>query len=296
MKFSSFQFRRQPHLLLTALLILDFGLHRSRAQDAAAAPDPDRVVVTSQLDEDRNQIVPSLGATEYRIGDHQISEQSQGANASFNQVVLRAPGVVQDSFGQLHVRGEHANLQYRINDVLLPEGISGFGQELDTRFIQSLSLITGSLPAQYGFRTAGIIDIQTKNGSEKIDNEVTMYGGSFNTLKPSLQLGGGSGKWNYYFTGSYFQSDLGIENPTSSYQAIHDHTNQYKLFGYASYLIDSTSRLSLFLSATGSQFQIPNTPGVPPAFGLTGVPTFDSSKLNETQNEKNEYAILAYQK
>ena len=279
----------------TALLLGPLALDL-QGQDQVADPGGDRVVVTAKLDDDRNQIVPSLGATEYRIGDNQIGEQSQGANASFNQVVLRAPGVVQDSFGQLHVRGEHANLQYRINDVLLPEGISGFGQELDTRFIQSLSLITGSLPAQYGFRTAGIIDLQTKNGTEKVDNEVSMYGGSFGTIKPSMQLGGGGGKWNFYFTGSYFQSELGIENPTPSASAIHDHTEQYKLFGYGSYLIDSTSRISLFVSATNSQFQIPNTPGLEPVFGLTGVPTFDSSKLNETQSEKNAYAILAYQK
>ena len=265
-------------------------------QVPVAEAEVDRVVVTAKLDGDRNQIVPSLGATEYRIGDNQIGEQSQGANASFNQVVLRAPGVVQDSFGQLHVRGEHANLQYRINDVLLPEGISGFGQELDTRFIRSLSLITGSLPAQYGFRTAGIIDIQTKNGTEKIDNELSTYGGSFGTIKPSLQLGGGGGKWNFYFTGSYFQSELGIENPTPSSRAIHDHTEQSKLFGYGSYLINSTSRISLFVSASNSQFQIPNTPGLEPVFGLTGVPTFDSSKLNEMQSEKNAYAIVAYQK
>ncbi len=294
MKFIPFHLPRLLPPILAATLLT--RLNVSLAQDQEPAAEPDRVVVSSQLDEDRNQLVPSLGATEYRIGDHQIGDESQGANASFNQVVLRAPGVVQDSFGQLHVRGEHANLQYRINDVLLPEGISGFGQELDTRFIQSLSLITGSLPAQYGFRTAGIIDITTKNGTEKIDNELSLYGGSFNTFKPSLQLGGGGGKWNYYFTGSYFQSDLGIENPTSSRSAIHDHTEQLRLFGYASYLIDATSRLSFFLSASGSRFQIPNTPGLTPVFELNGVPTFDSSRLNETQTEKNAYAIVAYQK
>ena len=75
--------------------------------------------------------------------------------------------MVQDSAanGDLHVRGEHANLQYRINDVLLPEGITGFGLELDPRFVDSMQLITGSLPAQYGFRTAGVVDIQTKSGA-----------------------------------------------------------------------------------------------------------------------------------
>ena len=110
---------------------------------ATAAPDntglldggeSDAVVVVSSLDEKRNDIVPNLGATSYGITQTQIADQSQGADAPFNQTLLRVPGFAQDSYGQLHVRGEHANLQYRINDVLLPEGIAGFGQELDTRF------------------------------------------------------------------------------------------------------------------------------------------------------------------
>src|SRR5215471_10127881 len=77
----------------------------------------------------------------------------------------RPPGVVQNSFGQLHVRNDHANLQFRINGVELPEGINVFGQSLQTRLANSVALITGSLPAQYGLRTAGVIDITTKTGT-----------------------------------------------------------------------------------------------------------------------------------
>ena len=125
------------------------------------------ITVVGQLNQVRSQIVPNLGATAYTIDQKQIEAASQGGNAPFNQVILRAPGVAQDNAasGDLHVRGEHANLQYRINDVVLPEGITGFGLELDPRFVDSMQLITGSLPAQYGFRTAGIVDIQTKNGA-----------------------------------------------------------------------------------------------------------------------------------
>ena len=71
--------------------------------------------------------------------------------------------MVQDSFGQVHVRGEHNNLTYRVNGILLPEGLNGFGQELDTRLIQSVTLIDGTLPAEFGFRTAGIVDVTTKS-------------------------------------------------------------------------------------------------------------------------------------
>src|SRR5437762_4786722 len=127
----------------------------------------ENVVVTSEeLDISREQIVPNLGATRYTVGPDRLDSQAQGENAPFNQTILRFPAVTQDSFGQLHVRGEHANLQYRIDDVLLPESIPGFGQELETRFADSVSLITGALPAQFGFRTTGVIDIHTKNGAE----------------------------------------------------------------------------------------------------------------------------------
>ena len=58
----------------------------------------------------------------------------QGENAPLNQVLLQAPGTAQDSFGQIHLRGEHANVQYRLNGVELPEGLSVFGQALTERF------------------------------------------------------------------------------------------------------------------------------------------------------------------
>ena len=132
------------------------------------------VNVTSQeLDISREAIVPNLGATRYTIGPDRLDSQAQGENAPFNETVLRFPGVARDSFGQLHVRGEHANLQYRIDDVLLPESIPGFGPELATRFADNISLMTGALPAQFGFRETGVIDIHTKNGTAFIGDEAS---------------------------------------------------------------------------------------------------------------------------
>jgi outer membrane receptor protein involved in Fe transport len=262
------------------------------------------VTVVGKLDQARNQILPDLGATAYSINKDQIAALSQGGNAPMNQVILRAPGVVEDSAanGDLHVRGEHANLQYRINDVLLPEGITGFGLELDPRFVDSMQLITGSLPAQYGFRTAGVVDIQTKSGAFENGGEVGVYGGSYDTVRPSFEYGGAQGKWDYFVDGSYDHNDLGIENPTPSHDAIHDQTDQYKTFIYASRILSDTSRISLMGSASYSNFQVPNTPGLPPgtAPGPSNsqwVPgTFDSATLNENQNEQNYYGVIAYQK
>jgi outer membrane receptor protein involved in Fe transport len=267
------------------------------------------ITVVGKLDKARDQIIPDLGATAHVFSQEQIETLSQGANAPFNQVILRAPGVAQDSAanGDLHVRGEHGNLQYRINDVLLPEGITGFGLELDPRFVESMRLITGSLPAAYGFRTAGVVDIQTKNGAFENGGAGELYGGSYDTIRPSFEYGGSQEKWNYFMNGSYNHNDLGIENPTPSHNAIHDTTDQGKAFVYASRILSDTSRISLMGSASYSDFQVPNTAGLPvgtspdgsTAWNIpgTGVPAnFDSANLNENQNEQNYYGVATWQK
>jgi len=137
------------------------------------------IVVTAQhLDEGRASIQTATGASTYTFNSTAIEAIPGGDNVHLNQVILRAPEVAQDSFGQFHIRGEHNGLQYRLNGIILPEGISVFGQSLDPRFVSSLSLITGALPAEYGLRTAGIIDITTKSGIEEPGGAVTLYGGS----------------------------------------------------------------------------------------------------------------------
>ena len=214
---------------------------------SANVTDLGNVTVIGRLDQARSNILPDLGATAYTHTAEQIQMQSEGADAPFNEVILRSPGVAQDSAanGDLHVRGEHANLQYRIDDVLLPEGLTGFGLELDPRFVESMQLITGSLPAQYGFRTAGVVDIQTKSGGFVNGGTVEMFGGSHDTMRPSFEYGGTQGKWSFYVDGSYEHNDLGIENVTSSPNAIHDDTDQYKTFVYASRILSDTSRISV---------------------------------------------------
>ena len=271
--------------------------------------DLGNITVVGKLDQARSQIQPNLGATAYAHTLDQIQSQSLGDNAPLNQIVLRSPGVVQDSAMNdgLHVRGEMSNVQYRINDVLLPEGITGFGLEIDPRYVESLQLITGSLPAQYGFRTAGVVDIQTKSGALVNGGDAEIYGGSFDTIRPSFEYGGSSGKWSYFVDGSYGHSALGIENPTPSYNAIHDATDQFKTFAYLSYLVDDTSRVSFTGSTSYSNFEVPNTPGLPVGtspdgstawnFPGSGLPAnFDSSVLNEQQREQNYYGVLTYQK
>jgi hypothetical protein len=294
--------------ILLVLPITSAALAPVRAQTApppAASPGVtqlDPVVVTGQLDESRETILPSLGATSFIMDEQQILNMPQGADAPFNQVLLRAPGVAEDSAanGDLHVRGEHANLQYRINDVLLPEGITGFGLELDPRFVSSMQLITGSLPAQYGFRTAGVVDIQTKGGAFRQGGETSLYAGSFDTVRPSFEAGGSAGNLTYFADGSYDHNGIGIENPTASTTPVHDSSDQYKAFAYLSDILDRSSRISFMASASFSDFEVPDTPSLPAGTSPDRKPwlpgTFSSSGLDENQNEQNYFAVVAYQK
>ncbi|MFZ3376516.1 MAG: TonB-dependent receptor, partial [Chthoniobacterales bacterium] len=126
--------------------------------------------------------------------------------------------------------------------------------------------------------------------------ELSLYGGSYDTFNPSLQVGGTSQKLDYFATASYKHNDLGIENPTASVRPLHDYTDQEKAFAYLSYNIDKTSRVSLLLNGSYADFQLPDTPDLPEKFRLAGVRSADSATVNENQNEQNYYAVLTYQK
>ncbi len=251
-------------------------------------------VDAQRLAQARSEIEPRIGATTYTIDQNAIQDQPGGSDIPLNQTLLQAPDVSQDSFGQIHIRNDHANIQYRINGVILPEGISFFGQSLTSRFASSIDLITGSLPAQYGLVTTGIVDIQTKSGAFEPGGSIGFYGGSHGWMEPSAEYAGSVGNVNYYIAGDLLENGIGIENPTSSMNPIHDQTRQAHGFAYLEDIIDPTSKISLIMGAYQGSFQIPNNPGQTPTFQYLNQTNFNSSLLNETQQESNSYAAIAY--
>jgi outer membrane receptor protein involved in Fe transport len=251
-------------------------------------------VTARKLDEARNGIQTQTGASTYTITTADIEAAPGGENNLLNQVILQAPSVAQDSFGQIHVRGEHNALQYRLNGVILPEGISVFGQTLDPRLASSLKLITGALPAEYGLITGAVVDMQTKSGMFEPGGDVSVYGGSHGTIEPSFDYGGNSGNFNYFVSGDYLSDGVGIESPNGSGTPIHDRTAQYHGFGYFEDILDANSRVTLIAGISHDHFEIPNNPGQPTNFTVNGDSSFDSADLNETQREITDYGILSY--
>jgi outer membrane receptor for ferrienterochelin and colicins len=266
--------------------------------DSGSSDSLATVVITARrLNAARSEIETQTGASTYTITSDAIAATPGGENVQLNQVLLQAPDVVQDSFGQLHVRADHNDLQYRLNGVILPEGISVFSQTLSPRLISSLSLITGALPAEYGLRTAGVIDLTTNSGLLQPGGEMSVYAGTHSTFQPAAEYGGSSGNFSYYIASDWKENNLGIESPDGSSDPLHEHATQGHAFGYFEKILDEGNRLSLIAGLSDDQFQIPNQRGLQPTLGYTvgEQSEFLSNDLNENQHELAEYAILSWQ-
>ena len=180
--------------------------------------------MAKRLEAARAAIEPQIGASIYTVTSQAIEAQPGGENNTLNQVLLQAPGVSQDAeaAGGIHIRNEMQPEEFRINGIPLPVGLSYFGQGLSPRFANSFSLITGALPAQYGLSTTGIIDIQTKSGLFAPGGSVSMYGGGYETLQPSVEYGGSVDGYNYYVSGDFLSTNHGIDGVTPALTQIHD--------------------------------------------------------------------------
>jgi outer membrane receptor protein involved in Fe transport len=190
-----------------------------------------------------------------------------------------------------------------------------------------MALVTGALPAEFGLRTVGLVDITTRNDLFNNSGTASVYGGSHGTITPSVEYGGTFGSTcpatttaptsvkappvsadcfagvQYYFTGRYLQNTLGLENATPAYNAIHDFSQQERGFAYMSAFVDPTTRVSLIAGTSNNNFQIPNNPGQPvgqngnpPVTNAFGSTSFNSALLNENQWEVTHFGVLSVQK
>ena len=274
---------------------------------------------SNSFDTARSNLFTTIGTTSSTMTQQKIQNLPGGTNQPVEKVLLQFPGVSQDSAvnGDLHVRNEHANLQVRINGIMMPDGVTGFSSFLDPSWIGSLSLVTGALPAEYGLRTTGLLDITTRTDLFNNSGTVGVYGGSRSTITPYFEYGGTVGAncpttatgapksencvggTQYFITGRYLNTHEGIENPLPTLNAIHDFSQQAKGFAYVSTFLDPWTRMTMMMGTSTTSYQIPNTPGVPPSGLVTsayGVTSFNSAALNERQDEDTQFGVLAVQR
>ena len=238
------------------------------------------------------------GTNRYTLSARDIENLPAGEATPLNEVMLQMPGVALDQNQEIHIRGEHMGIQYQVNGILLPLDINSdptFTQLLNSYFVNSVSLMDGVLPAQYGYRTSGVIDIHTKDGCGGGPNEFTISGGQRDTVQPSFELGGCQGGFSYYLTGLYFKSNLGLSSAVAAPDPIHDAAQQGQGFAYLTYQLNADTRLSLISGMTVASNQFPNQPNLSPEFQLGQINPIlhPSNAIDSSLDQQDYYGVFA---
>ncbi len=252
-------------------------------------------VVTTVINPQPNAI-SQTGNSEYTLSQHDIAALPQGEQTPIDEVLLQMPGVVQDDEAQVHVEGEHEDLQWRVNGVMMPmDSFTGFGQIFNSFFVKRVSLLDGVLPVTYGYRDYGVLDMVTKDGCSNPGGNVGFYGGQRETKQPSFEYGGCVGAFSYYYTATYQHSNLAFSSATPGPTPYHNITNQGQGFGYFTYQINPVTKLSLTTGVSVNDSEYPSEPGLTPQFNLAGVNTasYPSTDIKETLNQDYYFGILA---
>jgi hypothetical protein len=241
--------------------------------------------------------VSATGANKYTVTAQDIQNLPRGENTTITDVLLQMPGVSLDQNQQIHIRNtEGPQFQYQINGVMVPLDINTnppFISMINPMFIKRTSLLDGILPSRYSYATGGVVSIETKDGCEQPGGSISMYGGQRNTVQPSFQYGSCEGKFSYYVSGLYSQSNTAFSSATPAPDAIHDHTNQGQGFGFFAYDLSPTTRLSLITSMAVSDNQLPNRPDLVPTYKLAGVSYYPSADINSYLDFRDYLGILA---
>lgn len=257
-------------------------------EEERRAPSTEIVVTGQRLDAARARVEPSLGASTYTLTNDAIENRPGGETRNLGSILVQVPGVRRDGNGTLVVRGAPGGVQYRLNNIILPEGVADFGETLSARLADRTELITGALPAQYGLSSGGVVNVTTKNGLYAGGGgQAELYGGSHRTIEPAFEWAGARGGTSLFTSGSYRRSDVGIASLDGSANPLHDHSREIEGFAFADHVIDEESRVSLIFGTSNERNQIP-------ALAVPSSP--GAERRHGDQSTANHYAIASYQK
>lgn len=288
--------------------------------EPAAAPGKEMVL---QVSAKRHLINTSSSTSNTEVTHEQIEALPGGNEISLPRLLeTTTPGVVQGPFNQTFIRGNHANVQYQIDGVQLPDSTSGtFAEAFSTRNIDHFEFISGGIPAEYGERLAAVVNIVTKTGPEKPGGEVQLNYGTYNTFSPQAILGGSNekGDLHYYLSANYNRTDRGIDVPnpksvTDQSQGgdpSHDYSDGNNQFLKVDWLPTNEDKISFIAFQNYGFYQIPTYPSSfspsSPYFGVNyndafgNVPpagqtlfVYTPADTNDTQANQDAYGQVVW--
>jgi hypothetical protein len=194
--------------------------------------------------------------------------------AGLNQVVtLASPGVVADSNGFFHPVGDHAQTQFSIdNQPVTDQQSRVYSNQISEDAVQSMEVITGVAPAEYGDKSSLVVHIVTKSGLDQPKPTGTVSGtfGSFSSPSFDANIGAGSHTIGNFVSLTGLKTDRFLDPP--EFEALHDHGSSASVFDRLDAHLGANRTFHLNVLGARSSFDVPNT--------------FDQNDLGQDQHQK----------
>lgn len=207
----------------------------------------------------------------------------QGSSELSSIVTMTSPGISADSNGLMHGLGDHAENTFSVDGQQITDQQSKvFSNQVPASAVQSLEVIAGAPPAEYGDKTSLVINVTTRSGQgvKTPTGSVTTSYGSFGTSNIAFDLAYGGKNWGNFITATAMQSGRFLDAP--EFTVMHDKGNEENIFDRVDFDLGPTSTLRTNFQYTRSLFQTPNTFDTQYNFaaaGLTPGPTSQGSKI-----------------
>jgi len=212
--------------------------------------------------------------------------ESQSSSLS-SIVTLSSPGVAADSNGLFHGLGDHAENSFSIDGQPITDQQSKvFSNQVPSDAIQSLEVISGAPPAEFGDKTSLVIKATTRSGQGVTEphGSIAFDYGTFGTSSLDANIAYGGARWGNFFAVSGLNSGRFLDGP--EFQTLHDKGNQQNVFDRYDYQFSDADSLHANVQYTRSWFQTPNswdTMNVSDQFGNSVGDADQRSKI-ETYN------------
>jgi hypothetical protein len=231
---------------VTADVALSLGGEATTVTVEAGAADLVETETFSHTDVDRNLFdkVP-------------LESASSSVSALVTQTV---PGIAADSNGLFHGLGDHAENSFSVDGQPITDQQSKvFSNQIPIDSVQSLEVIQGAPPAEYGGKTSLVINATTRSGQglSKPQGSLTTSYGSFGTSTAGFNLGYGGQNWGNFISASGLNTGRFLDAP--EFVVLHDKGNEENFFDRVDYQFNPSDSLHLNLNFTRSWFQNPNT-------------------------------------
>ena len=185
--------------------------------------------------------------------------ESQSSSLS-SLVTLASPGIAADSNGLFHGLGDHASNSFSIDGQLITDQQSKvFSNQLPSNSVQSLEVISGAPPAEFGGKTSVVIQVTTRSGQGVTHptGSITASYGTFGSATGSIDLSYGGKNWGNFVELDGLNTGRFLDPP--EFSVFHDKGNQQNIFDRVDFQLSSHDSVHLNLGYSRSWFQTPNT-------------------------------------